>query len=396
MSLLKKGEIIMKRKFVLIVSLVLVASLFLSACGSAPASNQSEGGEIKIGGIFPLTGAVATFGQSSKKAIDLAVEEVNNNGGVLGKKVVFVLEDNKSTQADSATAAQKLIQQDKVVAILGPVASSNSLAAAPISQEAKIPQLSPSSTNPAVTEVGEYIFRAAFIDPFQGAVMANFATKDLGAKKAAIMTDNNSDYSIGLGEVFKEVFTKNGGKIVSEVSFVSGDTDFNAILTTVKNSQPDVVFVPSYYDTVGLILNQAKNNVVFPKDVVFLGADGWDSPTLFELAGDAADGHYFSNHYSPDVESPEVEAFLQAYKAKYNEVPDALAALAYDGAKMLFKAIEAAGSTEPSAIRDALAKVEITAVTGKIKFNEKRDPVKSAVVIKIENSQQKYFTTVNP
>jgi branched-chain amino acid transport system substrate-binding protein len=393
----------MKRKSFILIAMLLIASLLVSACGSkpaetpaaAPAGGEAEG-PIKIGGIFPLTGAIATFGQSSKKALDMAFEEINANGGLLGRQVQFVLEDNKSAQADSATAAQKLIQQDKVVAILGAVASSNSLAAAPIAQEAKIPMVSSSSTNPAVTEVGDYIFRAAFIDPFQGQVMANFASNDLKAVKAAIMTDANSDYSIGLANVFKEVFTKNGGTIVSEVSFVSGDTDFNAILTSVKNADPDVVFVPSYYDTVGLILNQAKNNVGFPEDVIFLGADGWDSPTLFELAGDAANGHYFSNHYSPDVDSPEAKKFIEAFKAKYNEVPDALAALAYDTAYMVFEAIEDAGSADSTAIRDALIKINLKAVTGTIKLNEKRDPVKSAVVIKIEDQKQKYFTTVNP
>lgn len=391
----------MKRKSFILIAMILIASLLVTACGSKPAeapaaAPAAEEGPIKIGGIYPLSGAIATFGQSSKKALDLAFEEINANGGLLGRKVEFVLEDNKSTQADSATAAQKLTQQDKVVAILGAVASSNSLAAAPIAQEAKVPMVSSSSTNPAVTEVGEYIFRAAFIDPFQGQVMANFASKDLKAMKAAIMTDANSDYSIGLANVFKDVFTKNGGTIVSEVSFVSGDTDFNAILTTVKNSAPDVVFVPSYYDTVGLILNQAKNNVGFPENVVFLGGDGWDSPALFELAGDAANGHYFSNHYSPDVDSPEVDKFIEAFKAKYNETPDALAALAYDTAYMVFEAIKTAGSADSTAIRDALTKIELKAVTGTIKLNEKRDPVKSAVVIKIEDGKQKYFTTVNP
>ncbi|MDF2547855.1 ABC transporter substrate-binding protein [Anaerosolibacter sp.] len=392
----------MKRKSFILIAMLLIASLLVTACGSKPAEAPAaapaggDEGPIKIGGIYPLTGAIATFGQSSKKAIDMAFEEVNANGGLLGRKVELVMEDNKSAQADSATAAQKLIQQDKVVAILGAVASSNSLAAAPIAQEAKVPMVSSSSTNPAVTEVGDYIFRAAFIDPFQGQVMANFATNDLKAVKAAIMTDANSDYSIGLANVFKDVFTKNGGSIVSEVSFVSGDTDFNAILTTVKNAQPDVVFVPSYYDTVGLILNQAKNNVGFPENVTFLGADGWDSPTLFELAGDAANGHYFSNHYSPDVDSPEAKKFIEAFKAKYNETPDALAALAYDTAYMVFEAIEAAGSADSTAIRDSLVKIDLKGVTGAIKLNEKRDPVKSAVVIKIEDQQQKYFTTVNP
>jgi branched-chain amino acid transport system substrate-binding protein len=397
------NESVMKfnKKSLVLVALLLVAGMVLAACGGGQTSGGGTGtkeeGDIKIGGIFELTGPIATFGQSSVEAIELAFEEINGKGGVLGRQLKFIVEDNRSAQPDSATAARKLIEQDKVVAILGPVASSNSLAAAPIAQESKIPLLSPTSTNPAVTLVGEYIFRAAFIDPFQGAVMANFATNNLKAKTAAIMTDANSDYSKGLGEVFKQVFEANGGKIVAEESFMSGDTDFNTILTRVKNANPDVVWVPSYYDTAGLIVDQAKNNIGFSQDVIFLGADGWDSPVMFELAGDAADGFFFSNHYSPDVDSPEVKNFLAAYQAKFGgKIPDALAALAYDAAYMLAQAIEDAGSADPKAIRDALAKVEIVGVSGMIKLNENRDPVKSAVVIKIENQQQQYYTTVNP
>ncbi|MDW7674830.1 MAG: ABC transporter substrate-binding protein [Bacillota bacterium] len=396
----------MKRKSAVLISILLIASLVLTACGGGNGGNADSGSgsngaaesdEIVVGGIFPLSGAIATFGQSSVEAIELAFEEINANGGVLGKQLKFVVEDNRSVQPDSATAAQKLINQDKVVALLGPVASSNSLAAAPIAQDAKIPLLSPTSTNPDVTLVGDYIFRAAFIDPFQGAVMANFATDSLGATRAAILADASSDYSKGLADVFREVFESKGGEIVAEEFFMTGDTDFNAILTNVKNKNPEVVWVPSYYDTAGLILDQAKNNVGFSKDVIFLGADGWDSPVLFELAGDAADGFFFSNHYSPDVDSPEVKSFLAAYQAKYGgKTPDALGALAYDAAYMLAEAIEKAGSAEPSAIRDALAAVEITGVSGQIKLNENRDPIKSAVVIKIEGQEQAYYTTVNP
>ncbi len=393
----------MKRKTAVLIALMLVFSLVLTACGGGGgnagggANAPKEVTEIKIGGIFPLSGPIATFGQSSREGIELAFEEINAKGGVLGKQLRFIVEDNKSVQAESATAAQKLINQDGVVAILGPVASSNSLAAAPIAQDARIPLLTPTSTNPAVTQVGDFIFRAAFIDPFQGAVMANFATKNLEAKRAAILTDAGSDYSKGLADVFRAVFTENGGEIVAEEFFMTGDTDFNSILTIVKNQNPDVVFVPAYYDTVGLILDQAKNNVGFSRDVIFLGADGWDSPVLFELAGDAADGFFFSNHYSPDVDSPEVRAFLDAYRAKFNgKTPDALAALAYDAAYMLAAAIEKAGSIDPVAIRDALAVVEITGVSGTIRLNENRDPVKSAVIIKIEDQTPRYFTTVNP
>ncbi len=393
----------MKRKLFLIIALLMVASLVLSACTSkdpAPVNNGGDkptGETIKIGGILEMTGNIASFGQSSRNGIVLAFEEINAKGGVLGKQIEFVLEDNKSIQVESATAAQKLIQQNGVAAILGAVASSNTLAAAPIAQDAKIPLISPSSTNPAVTEVGDYIFRSCFIDPFQGVVMSKFAIENLGAKTAAIMTDNNSDYSIGLTEVFKEAFTAAGGKIVSEVAYVSGDTDFNSILTSVKNAGPEVVFIPGYYDSVGLILDQAKNNVGFSSDIVFLGTDGWDSPTLFDLAGDSANGTYFSNHYSPDADSAIVKDFIASYKAKFNgAIPDALAATAYDAAYMIAAAIESAGTTDAAALRDAIAAVQLEGVSGNIKLNEKRDPVKSAVVIKIDGGAQTYYSTVEP
>jgi len=390
----------MKKKSFILVSLLLIASMILTACGGSktPATNNTASeDEILIGGNFELTGDIATYGTSSRDGIILAFEEINANGGVLGgKQLKFIVEDNKSSSTDAAIIAQKLIQNDKVVALLGPVTSTNVLAAAPIAVDNKIPLMTGTATNPAVTKVGEYVFRASFIDPFQGTVMANFALENLEAKTAAIMIDSSNDYSKGLGEVFKTVFTQGGGEIVSEQFFVKDDTDFNTILTSIKGKNPDVVFVPSYYGTVGPILDQAKNNVGFSEDVIFLGADGWDSPELFDLAKDAANGFYFSNHYSPDTDSPEVKNFTEAYKAKYNTVPDALAALSYDAAYMLAAAIDNAGSAEPTAIRDALAAVEITGVSGKIKFDENRDPVKSAVIIKIEDQKQVYHTTIDP
>jgi len=396
------GELTMKKRMSLLTALLLIASLIITACGSngTPSSGNGDtdtgNDPIVVGGVLELTGNVSSFGQSTRDGVLLAFEEINAAGGVLGRQIKFIPEDNKSQQAESATAAQKLIQQDKVVAILGAVASSNTLAAAPIAQQAKIPLISPSSTNPAVTQVGDYIFRACFIDPFQGNVMASFAVDNLSATTAAIMTDNNSDYSIGLAEVFRAEFEAKGGKIVSEVSFSSGDTDFNTILTTIKNANPEVVFIPAYYDSVGLILDQAKNNVGFSEDIKFLGTDGWDSPTLFELAGDSANGTFFSNHYSPETDSPEVKNFVSKYQAKYNAVPDALAALAYDAAYMLADAIERAGSTDSAALRDALVSTDLAGVGGQLKLNENRDPIKSAVVIKVEDQEQTYYTTVNP
>lgn len=386
----------MKRKLSLVLVFALVLSLALTGCGggtTTPAPAQPQAQEIKIGSVFPITGQIATFGISSLNAVQLAFEEINAQGGVLGKQLVLFNEDNQSKAEETATAFKKLIDQVGVVAILGSVASSHSLAGAPIAQDAGIPMLSPTSTNPRVTEVGDFIFRACFIDPFQGQVMAQFALEELGATKAAMIVEQESDYAKGLAEFFKEAFTKAGGTMVAEETFSNQDKDFSAILTRVKAAAPDVVFVPSYYDTVGPILKQAADAGL---EAVFLGGDGWDSPDLFDLAGDAANGHFFSNHYSPDSGTPEVQAFIAAYQAKFNAVPDALAALAYDAAYLLAQAIREAGSTDGAAIRDAMAAINFTGVSGNVTFDAKRNPIKSAVIIGIENGQQVYRTTVNP
>ena len=389
----------MKKRLSLVLVFALVLSLALTGCGGGGGTTPTPEPEpkdevIKVGSVMPVTGAIATFGISSVEAIELAFEEINAAGGVLdGKQLKLFNEDNQSKAEETATAFQKLIEQEGVVAVIGSVASSHSLAGAPIAQDAGIVMLSPTSTNPAVTEIGDYIFRACFIDPFQGEVMAKFALQDLSATKAALMVDVGSDYAKGLAQFFEEAFVAGGGTIVAEENFTDQDKDFSAILTRVKAAAPDVVFVPSYYDTVGPILAQAK---AADLNAVFLGGDGWDSPDLFDLAGDAANGHFFSNHYSPDAGTPEITKFLEAYKAKYNKTPDALAALAYDAAYLLAQAINEAGSTEGAAIRDALAGISFTGVSGGITFDENRNPIKSAVIIGIEGQKQVYKPTVNP
>ncbi len=387
----------MKRKLSLVLVFTMVFSLALTGCGGtqppAPAAPTALE-EIKIGSVFPVTGAIATFGQSSLNGTQLAFDEINAAGGVLGgRKLVLINEDNQSRTEETATAFQKLITQDEVSAILGSVASSHSLAGAPIAQAAGIPMLSPASTNPRVTEVGDFIFRACFIDPFQGQVMAKFALETLGVTTAAMLVEQDSDYSKGLASYFRKAFEAGGGTIVAEEGYKSTDTDFSAILTRVKAANPAVVFVPAYYGTVGPILRQAQAAEI---DAVFLGGDGWDSDKLFELAGDAANGGFFSNHYSPDAGTPEVVAFLAAYQARFNAVPDALAALAYDAAHMLAQAINEAGSVEGVAIRDALAAISFTGVSGSVVFDENRNPVKSAVIIEIRDGKQVYKATVNP
>jgi branched-chain amino acid transport system substrate-binding protein len=281
------------------------------------------------------------------------------------------------------------------VAILGEVASSRSLEAAPICQQNGIPMVTPASTNPKVTETGDNIFRVCFIDPFQGTVMANFVTKTLKAKKVAVFTDVKSDYSKGLAKFFKEGFLKTGGQIVAELDFNGGDKDFKAQLTAIKSAAPDAVFVPGYYTDVALIAIQARQ---LGLTVPLCGGDGWESQTLLDIGKDAVEGHYFSTHYASDAATPAITAFVDAYKKRYNgKVPDAMAALGYDSAMFLVDAIKRAGTTDSKALRDALAATkEFAAVTGKISINAQRDAVKSAVILQIKDGKFKYLETVAP
>jgi branched-chain amino acid transport system substrate-binding protein len=383
-----------KKSLAFVLTLLLTVSLF-AGCGSKTASTGSDGGDtIKIGAVLPLTGDIATFGESSKKALELLVEETNKKGGILGKKVQVVYEDDENKPANSANAIQKLINNDKVVSVIGSIASKCSLAAGPVATQNKIPMITPDSTNPKVTtEGGDYVFRACFIDPFQGTVVAKFAVDELKAKTAAVMYDVGNDYSKGLAEFFKAAFEAAGGKVVAYETYSSGDQDFNAQLTKIKPLNPDVLLVPDYYQVDGLVAKQAK---ALDIKATFLGGDGWDSADLFKVGGDAVNGAYFSNHYSPEDTTDEVVTFRKSFEAKYNSTPDALAALAYDAGKILFAAIEKAGSTDGAKIKDALNQTDIKVVSGQIKYDKDRNPIKSAVIIKVENGKQVFVKKVNP
>ncbi len=381
--------IFLKRLYVLLAIVCLVLGSTMQAYGAET---------IKIGLIAPLTGPIATFGQSVDKGVRMAVDEINAKGGLLGMKIELIVEDNQAKAEESANIARKFIEQDKVVAIIGPVISSNTLAAAPIAQQSRVPLLSPTATNPRVTQVGNYIFRACFIDDFQGMVMARFARSSLGkrAETAAILFEKTSDYSIGLAKYFKEEFTKIGGKIVAEESFSSGDQDFSAQLTKIKGKKPDVLYVPSYYDTAGLIIKQARELGI---NVPILGGDGFDSPQLAELAGkENLKDCYFSGHFFSGSSAPQVKTFVANYKKRYNAVPDMLGALGYDAVYMLADAIKRAGKVDRDAIRTALAATKnLKLVTGTINLDENRNPIKSAVIIGFDaNGNQVYKTTVNP
>lgn len=357
--------------------------------------NKSGGDTILIGEFASLTGKEATFGISSHEGTILAVKEINAAGGVLGKQLELKTEDDQSKAGEPANVVNKLISKDGVVAILGEVASSRSLEAAPICQQNGVPMISPASTNPKVTETGDHIFRVCFIDPFQGTVMANFATKTLNAKKVAVFTDVKSDYSKGLAKFFKEGIAKAGGQVVAELDFNGGDKDFKAQLTAIKTAGPDAVFIPAYYTDVALICIQAKQLGI---SIPFLGGDGWESPTLIEIGKDAVEGHYFSTHYSADAGTPKVQNFVDSYKKEYEgKVPDAMAALGYDSAMFLADAIKRANSTEPGKIREALAATkEFEGVTGKMAINAQRDAVKSAVILQVKGGKFKFVETVNP
>jgi branched-chain amino acid transport system substrate-binding protein len=356
---------------------------------------QQSTNTIRVGEFASLTGKEATFGVSSHEGTLLAVEELNAAGGVLEKKIDLITEDDLSKAGEPATIVNKLIARDNVVAVLGEVASSRSLEAAPICQQNKIPMISPSSTNPKVTEMGDYIFRVCFTDKFQGEVIAKFASGTLKAKKVAVFTDVKSDYSKGLAMFFKEAFTAAGGQIAAELDFNGGDKDFKAQLTAIKSAGPDAVFVPGYYTDAALICIQAKQ---LGLNIPLFGGDGWESDKLVEIGKEAVEGQYFTTHYHPVIGSPKSKAFVDAYKKRFaGKLPDAMAALGYDSAMILADAIKRAGSTEGVKIRDALAATrDFDGVTGKITINEKRDATKSAVILQVKDGKFQYLATIEP
>jgi branched-chain amino acid transport system substrate-binding protein len=362
---------------------ILIASLVIASLLSACQTQGSSGDKVRIGVFMSTTGSTANFGISSVNGIKMAADEINAAGGINGKQVELLVQDDRSDASEAATIVTKFVTQDQVNAVIGEVASSRSIAAAPIAQNAKIPMLTPSSTNPEVTKKGDFIFRSCFIDPYQGAAIAQFAAKTLGAKSAAIMVDRKNDYSTGLEKVISEVFTRFGGKIVATQSYQEGDQDFNAQLTSLKGSNPEVIFVPGYYNDVGLVAKQARDKGI---TVPLIGGDGWDSEQLYKIGGTALNGSYFTNHYSPFDTDPRVVKFVSDYKKRYNSTPDALAATAYDAANIMFDAIKRSKSLSGPDIRDALAATNaFPGVTGTVTFNQQRDAVKPIVMIEIKD-----------
>jgi branched-chain amino acid transport system substrate-binding protein len=373
-------------------SVWLLVTLFVLACLSA----CSEKG-VKIGVSAPLSGDIAALGQSTRNAVLLAQEEINAKGGIkVGgsmQKVTFIVEDDENKPEAAATVFQKLISQDKVVAIIGSQSSKCSNAGAPIAEAAGIPQISPWSTNPNVTAGKHFVFRACFIDPFQGKAVAGFARGKMKAATAAVLYDVASDYNKGIAEVFRDEFTKSGGKIVNFETYNTNDKDFSAQLSKIKGATPDVLFLPNYFNDVPLQIQQARKLGMTCK---VIGSDGWDNQELIKMGGKDMEGTYFTNHYSPDVDRPASKAFIAKYTKKYNTQVDAAAALTYDSVYLLVQAIEKAGKADPKAIRDAIASTKnFDGVTGAITFNGSGDPVKGAVIIRIENGKFVFDSAVN-
>lgn len=360
-----------------------------------PALRTAEPAPIKVGEFASLTGKEAAFGQSSHKGTLLAVEEINAAGGVLGRKIQLITEDNQSKAGESATIAKKLISRDKVVALIGEVASMRSLEAAPIAQQSRIPMISPSSTNPKVTEIGNYVFRVCFIDPFQGVVMAKFARNTLKLKRVAVLTSVSSAYSVGLAKYFKERFVQDGGVMALEQRFTEGDKDFKAQLTAIKAANVDGIFLPGYYTEAALVCKQARD---LGMNLPLFGGDGWEAPQLISIGGAAVEGTYYSTHYSPENKSPAVSGFVERFRKRWdNEVPDAMAALGYDAAMVLADAIKRAGTTDSAKLRDALAATKnLPGVTGDTTLDAQRNASKAAVVIAVKDGQFKFLETVAP
>ena len=386
----------------LAVALALVGTASIGGCKKQQGSGMvgpTAKGPVIIGEVGSMTGSEATFGISSDHGIKLAVQEVNAAGGVKGRQLEVHALDDQSKPEEAATATTRLIASDHVTALIGEVASTRSLYMAPKAQAAHVPMISPSSTNPAVTKKGDYIFRACFIDTFQGYVMAKFAADDLKLKRVAILRDVRNDYSVGLANNFADDFKKMGGTIVSDESYSQGDVDFKAQLTNIKDSKPEAIFVPGYYNDVGLIARQVRE---VGMTVPLLGGDGWESEKLYEVGGSALDGCYFSNHYAPDDPNPVIQTrirhFVDNYTKAYNNVPDSLSAQAYDAAGLLADAMKRATDLSGPAIRDALAATKgYPGVTGDITMDANRNPVKSAVVVKIApGGKFLYVTRIQP
>jgi branched-chain amino acid transport system substrate-binding protein len=375
---------------------VIAISLCVAALLSChPAKEKTAATEDIAVGVYAATsGSEAAFGQATVQGEKLAAEEINNNGGVLGRKIRLVIEDDQGKAEEAASVVTKLITHDNVIAILGENSSNQSIAAAPIAQAAKVPMISPSSTNPAVTKKGDYIFRVCFTDPYQGKALAMFVRNNLHATTAAILHDVKSDYSVGLGEFIRKEFTALGGKIVAEQSYAGGDSDFRPQLTAIKAANPQVLFIPGFYTEVGQIAIQARDLGI---SIPMVGGDGWDSPTVIQIGGKSVDGCYFSDHYFVGEPRPAVQRFVAEIRKRSGQNPDANSALGYDALYVLTNAIKRAGSLDRKAIRDQIAATkDYQGVSGVISIGPDRDPIKPVAMIKIDGGTTHFAGWIQP
>jgi len=374
---------------------MIIAVLVIAVGIGIGLSKRSSDKDIRVGGNFELTGGVASFGLSARNGIALAIEHVNEQDFLEGRKIKLIEADNKSDNAEATNMATKLISKDKVVATLGPVISSNAIAAGNVAQNLKVPLLTPTGTAPEVTEVGEYVFRACFLDDFQGIAMAEFAYNTLKSRKAAMLVNSGDPYSTGLAKYFKQKFEELGGKIVAEENYLAKDTEFRPQLTKIKDSNADMIYVPGYYEEQGAIVRQAREMGI---KVPFTGGDGWDSSKLVEIAGaENLNDVYFTNHYTAADEDPTVQEFVQAYEEKFGQVPDAFAALGYEAGWMLADAIKRAESPTPEAIRDALAETkDLRVLRASISMDENRNPVKDGIIVELKNGEQTLRDVITP
>ncbi|MBE6349708.1 MAG: ABC transporter substrate-binding protein [Spirochaetaceae bacterium] len=373
-----------------------LAVVFMVACfGFLAGCSKESSNTIKVGGIFPLSGAVAVYGTECRNGIELAIEEINAAGGINGKLIELIGEDDEGNPEKSVNAYKKLVTKDKCEIIIGSLTSGCTAAISSLAQAQKVLLLAPAATMTSITEAGDYVFRACFIDPFQGTVGGKFASETLGAKKAAVLYDIGSDYSIGLYENFKIAFEGNGGSIVAAESYATGEKDFNALITKIKIANPDVVYLPDYYNTVALIAKQLRQQGI---NTPIVGADGWDG--IIDNADDTVLNGFYSNHYAADSTDARVVKFVQSYQNKYGSTPVSFAALGYDCVYLLKDAILKANSEDATVVKDTLVKTEGSYVTGDLTFDENRNPVKSAVMMEIVKKDGKltpvYKTTVNP
>lgn len=388
----------MKKNLVSGILASVMAMTLLVGCGENSTSGGSNTGSkddvIKIGAIGPLSGPASTYGVSVKEGAQLLEKEVNAAGGINGKQIKFIFEDDQADPNSSMQAFNKLVDNEKVSAILGPVTSGASLAVAPNATSRQIPMITPTATEPTITKVGgEYMFRGCFVDSFQGEVLAKYSSETLKYKTAAVLYNAGSDYSKGIADSFKAKFEAAGGTVGEFLTYNDKDTDFKAQLTKIKSLNPDVLVLPDYYNVVGLIAKQARGMDIKSQ---LLGGDGWESEELTKIGQDSVNGALYINHYYSADEDPAVKTFVDSYKKEYNKEPDAFAALSYDTSKILVKAIEKAGKTDGAAIKDALAGMEMTSVTGNIKFNDERSAIKSAAIIKIDGDKKVLASKVNP